>query len=155
MTVESNRLREKWLIFLSNCPAQDRLNLDHSEPTVEGLVELVKKVALLSQAKKDNTRRGKAMKAFHKFCGTVDSHKAMLELIPSGNEYVSILTGSLNVVIQVLESLSIIRVFRAELKVRLVSTTNVLPKGFQRRFAPSVSTLWSVGQNLRYSGHRP
>ncbi len=88
-------------MFLSNCPTQDRLDLGRSEPTVEGLIELVQKVATVSQAKRDNSRQGKIMKAFHKFCGTVDSHKAMLELLPSGSEYVSILTGSLNVVIQV------------------------------------------------------
>lgn len=64
-------------------------------------------MAAISHAKKDNTRRGKVVKAFHKFCGTIDSHKAMLELIPSGNEYVSILTGSLNVVIQVLEAVPV------------------------------------------------
>ncbi|CAJ2501363.1 Uu.00g042160.m01.CDS01 [Anthostomella pinea] len=100
ITIESNKLRENFLSFLTNCSGQDRLNLARSEPTMEGVIELVQEVTAAAQAKKDSSRRGKAMKYFHKFCRTVDSHKAMLEIIPQGSEYVSILAGTLTVVIQ-------------------------------------------------------
>ncbi|KAI0600022.1 hypothetical protein F4775DRAFT_547723 [Biscogniauxia sp. FL1348] len=100
ITVESNKLREKWASFLSNSSGHDRLNLARSEPTMEGVVELVKEIAAAAQTKKDNSRRGKVVKYFHKFCGTIDSHKSMLELIPQGSEYVSIFAGTLNVIIQ-------------------------------------------------------
>ncbi|KAI5926622.1 hypothetical protein F4810DRAFT_707160 [Camillea tinctor] len=96
IAVESNKLCEKWGSFLVNSSGNDRLNLARSEPTMEGVVELIKEIAATAQTKKDNSRRGKVMKHFHKFCGTVDSHKSMLELIPQGSEYVSIFAGTLN-----------------------------------------------------------
>ncbi|OTB06590.1 hypothetical protein M426DRAFT_72113 [Hypoxylon sp. CI-4A] len=100
ITIESNKLRGKWAPFLENSSGNDRLDLSRSEPTMEGVVDLVKEIAASSKSKKDNSRRGKAMKMFHKFCGTIDSHKSMLELIPEGSEYVSIFAGTLNVIIQ-------------------------------------------------------
>ncbi|KAI1372639.1 hypothetical protein F4677DRAFT_456379 [Hypoxylon crocopeplum] len=100
ITVESNKLREKWAPFLRAGSGDDRLDLGRSEPTIEGVVELVKEVAASSKSKRENSRRGKAMKMFHKFCGTIDSHKSMLEIIPEGSEYVSIFAGTLNVIIQ-------------------------------------------------------
>ncbi|KAI1502349.1 hypothetical protein F5X99DRAFT_379172 [Biscogniauxia marginata] len=100
ITIESNKLREKWVSFLSNSSGHDRLNLARSEPTMEGVVELVQEIATATEDKRGNSRRGKVMKYFHKFCGTVDSHKSMLELIPQGSEYVSIFAGTLNVIIK-------------------------------------------------------
>ncbi|KAI1383575.1 uncharacterized protein F4822DRAFT_81891 [Hypoxylon trugodes] len=100
ITVESNKLREKWAPFLRNSSSEDRLDIGRSEPTMQGVVELVQEIAATSKAKRDNSRRGKAMNMFHKFCGTVDSHKSMLELIPEGSEYVSIFAGTLNVIIR-------------------------------------------------------
>lgn len=101
IAVESNKLREKWAPFLKNSPVADRLDITKSEPTIEDVVSLVKEVATISQSKRDNSRRGKAIKLFHNFCSTIESHKSMLKLIPEGNEYVSIFAGTLNVIIQV------------------------------------------------------
>ncbi|KAI1644423.1 uncharacterized protein F4817DRAFT_346889 [Daldinia loculata] len=100
IAVESNKLREKWAPFLKNSPVADRLDITKSEPTIEDVVSLVKEVATISQSKRDNSRRGKAIKLFHNFCSTIESHKSMLKLIPEGNEYVSIFAGTLNVIIQ-------------------------------------------------------
>ncbi|KAI1659700.1 hypothetical protein F4813DRAFT_351692 [Daldinia decipiens] len=100
ISIESNKLREKWAPFLTSSPVADRLNITKSEPTVEGVVDLVKEVTAAAQSKRDSRRRGKAMKLFHNFCSTIDSHRSMLKLIPEGNEYVSIFTGTLNIIIQ-------------------------------------------------------
>ncbi|KAI3321962.1 hypothetical protein HD806DRAFT_502412 [Xylariaceae sp. AK1471] len=100
ITVESNKLREKWFLFLNSCSEHDRLDLTRSEPTMEGVVELVMKAATAAQAKRENSRRGKAMKYFHKFCKSVDAHRSMLEILPQGSEYVSVFAGTLNVIIQ-------------------------------------------------------
>jgi hypothetical protein len=101
IAVESNKLREQWFSFLNNCSEHDRLDITRSEPTMEGVVELVMKAATAAQGKRENSRRGKAMKYFHKFCKTVDAHKSMLEILPQGSEYVSVFAGTLNVIIQV------------------------------------------------------
>ncbi|KAI0020195.1 hypothetical protein F4780DRAFT_743271 [Xylariomycetidae sp. FL0641] len=98
IAVESTRLREKCLKFLDSCSARDRLDLSASEPSIKGTVELVNEVIAVAQSK--NGRREKALKQFHRFCKGVDSHKSVLEIIPSGSEYVSIFAGTLNIVIK-------------------------------------------------------
>ncbi|KAI1124220.1 hypothetical protein F5Y10DRAFT_250067 [Nemania abortiva] len=98
--VESNKLLQKWHSFLSNCSKDDRLDVTRSEPTMEGVIDLVKELTATSRAKRESSRRGKAMKYLHKFCETINAHKSMLKIIPEGNEYVSVFAGTLNVIIQ-------------------------------------------------------
>ena len=100
--VESNKLLQKWHSFLSSCSSDDRLDVTRSEPTMEGVVDLVREITTASRVKNENSPRGKAMKYFHKFCGTIDAHKSVLEIIPEGSEYISIFAGTLNVIIQVI-----------------------------------------------------
>ncbi|RYC59102.1 hypothetical protein CHU98_g7105 [Xylaria longipes] len=98
--VESNKLLRKWHSFLSCCSSDDRLDVTRSEPTMGGVIDLVKEITAASRAKNESSRRGKAMRYFHKFCGTIDAHKSILEIIPEGSEYVSVFAGTLNVIIQ-------------------------------------------------------
>ncbi|KAI0448306.1 hypothetical protein F5B21DRAFT_498008 [Xylaria acuta] len=98
--IESNKLLQKWHSFLSSCSSDDRLDVTRSEPTMEGVIDLVKEITASSRAKNESSRRGKAMKYFHKFCGTIDAHKSILKIIPEGSEYVSVFAGTLNVIIQ-------------------------------------------------------
>ncbi|KAI1338624.1 hypothetical protein F5Y15DRAFT_407601 [Xylariaceae sp. FL0016] len=100
VAIEAAELRKRCLGFLHSCSGEDQLDLSRSEPTLESVVDLVKRVSATSQTKKHSSRLGKAMQRFHKFCGTVNAHKTMLELIPQGSEYVSVLAGTLNVIIQ-------------------------------------------------------
>ncbi|KAI1750559.1 hypothetical protein F4782DRAFT_509432 [Xylaria castorea] len=98
--IESNKLLQKWHSFLGSCSSDDRLDVTRSEPTMEGVVDLVKEITATSRVKNESSRRGKAMKYFHKFCETVHAHKSILEIIPEGSEYVSVFAGTLNVIIQ-------------------------------------------------------
>ncbi|KAI0514732.1 hypothetical protein F5B22DRAFT_610538 [Xylaria bambusicola] len=100
ITIESNKLLQKWQSFLNNCTSDDRLDVSRSEPTMEGVIDLVREISTTSRAKNQNSRRGKAMKYFHKFCETLDAHKSILKIIPEGSEYVSVFAGTLNVIIQ-------------------------------------------------------
>ncbi|OLN96119.1 hypothetical protein CCHL11_03238 [Colletotrichum chlorophyti] len=100
LAVETTRLREKWLAFRDSCPAADRLDLQASEPTMAGVIDTVQGIQNAWDAKRQNGRLSKAKRLFHKFCGTLNSHKLMIQMLPSANEYVSIFTGTLNVIIQ-------------------------------------------------------
>ncbi|KAI0190855.1 hypothetical protein F4808DRAFT_453783 [Astrocystis sublimbata] len=100
IVIESNKLLHKCNSFLSSCSINDRLDIIRSAPTMEGVIKLAMDIGIDSQSKRESSRRGKAMRYLHKFCGTVDAHKTILEIIPKGNEYVSVFAGSLKVVIQ-------------------------------------------------------
>ncbi|KAI0551807.1 hypothetical protein F4679DRAFT_124737 [Xylaria curta] len=98
--IESNKLLQKWHSFLGSCSSHDRLDVTRSEPTMDGVIDLVREVTATSRARNESSRRGKAMKYFHKFCETIHAHKSILEIIPEGSEYVSVFAGTLNVIIQ-------------------------------------------------------
>ncbi|KAK7413762.1 hypothetical protein QQX98_007329 [Neonectria punicea] len=91
ISVEATQLRGKWVTFHGNCPKEDKLDLKKFEPTIEGVVNLVRDWQTQRKG-----RGGKFMSTFHSFCGTLDSHSALLKVLPQGNEYVSLFTGSLN-----------------------------------------------------------
>lgn len=101
IVVESNKLLQKWSSFLGSCSSDDRLDITRSEPTMQGVIDLVSEIAAASRSKVENSRRGKAMRYFHRFCETIDSHKSMLHIIPEGSEYFSVFAGTLAVIIQV------------------------------------------------------
>ncbi|KAI1321382.1 hypothetical protein F5Y16DRAFT_413764 [Xylariaceae sp. FL0255] len=79
IAIKSKELCEKWLPFLHNGDECDRLVLNRSEPTIEGVVELVKDSMTAIKAMKDSTRRGKAMNYFHRFCRASVNHERIAE----------------------------------------------------------------------------
>ena len=101
ISIESSRLRKKWIAFQNCCPREDRLDLQNSEPTVDGVVDMASKMMNAWQATRERSRGGRAILRFHRFCQGLDSHSNLLKILPEGNQYVSIFTGSLNAVMKV------------------------------------------------------
>ncbi|ROW17317.1 hypothetical protein VPNG_01369 [Cytospora leucostoma] len=97
---ESANLREKWVKFWAKSPNDERLDLHTSDPTVQGVVAMVDAVTMAWQDKRKRGHGGKAKTLFHKFCGTLESHSSLIKLLPDGNEYVSVFTGTLNAIIK-------------------------------------------------------
>ncbi|KUI67665.1 hypothetical protein VM1G_03036 [Cytospora mali] len=98
--IESERLREKLAIFYKGSPKDERLDLNSIEPTIQGVVAMVNSVNAQWQGKRKQGHSGKAKTLFHRFCGTLDSHSSLIKLLPDGNEYVSVFTGTLNAIIK-------------------------------------------------------
>lgn len=90
------------MVFYRNTPEIEQVDLTASEPTMDGVVEIVQSISAQWQAKKKLGRFGRAKELFHKLCGFLDSHSALIKLLPEGNEYVSIFAGTLNAIIKVL-----------------------------------------------------
>lgn len=98
---ESAKLKEKWLAFYQKSPKDEQVDLENFKPTIEGVVDMVQKMTDSWQLRKKQGRVGKANMLFHKFCGTLKSHSELIKLLPDGNEYVSVFTGTLNAIIKV------------------------------------------------------
>lgn len=77
------------------------MDIDEDEPSVLGVVNTVKKITDNWEAKRKEGRTGKAKTYFHKFCGVLKSHSAVIQILPQGNEYVSLFTGTLNTILKV------------------------------------------------------
>lgn len=104
ISVEATQLRQKWVTFHGSCPKEDKLDLKKFDPSIEGVIDLVRESNTEWQTKRRKGGGGKFMSTFHSFCNTLDSHSALLKVLPEGNQYVSLFTGSLNAIIQVRES---------------------------------------------------
>lgn len=99
--MEAAQLRHRWLDFHRNCGAEDRLDLGTYEPSIESVFEVVEDVRKKWESNRNQGFSGKIAKTFHKVCGTLDSHSSMLKILPEGNEYISIFTGTLTTIIRV------------------------------------------------------
>ncbi|KAF2143196.1 uncharacterized protein K452DRAFT_286025 [Aplosporella prunicola CBS 121167] len=100
LTQEAEALRKRWLEFRISNPEVDRVDLQRSEPTAQDLVDLVEQSMSKWQERRSTGRRGKAMSFFRQFCRSINSHKAVMGILPEGNEYVSLFTGTLNAVVK-------------------------------------------------------
>lgn len=98
---EASGLAQKFHDFYQTFPENERVNLTKFVPTIEGVMDQVKQIHLKHEAKKKDGIAGRTKKYFHRFCGTINAHKSLLGILPEGNEYISIFTGVLHVVIQV------------------------------------------------------
>lgn len=101
MAENAQQLKDVWRDYHSRSKRDNPLDLDSIDPTTEGISSLIRN-ALASRS--DQDRRGgwaKVKDRFHRVCGTLDSHKSLLNTIPQSSEYVSIFTGSITAIIQV------------------------------------------------------
>lgn len=113
----SKILREKavllshaWKVFRTTLPNEEQEELEGQVPSVSGLVGMVMSVSTAWNEKRGSSKRGKFMKCFTAFSQTLEAHSYMLEVLPVGNEYVSLFTGVLKTLINV-RSLFLIRDF--------------------------------------------
>lgn len=101
ISVEASTLVKKWAMFQQNSSENDRLDLVASEPTMESVLETSNQVMAQCQRKRKDGVWGKIKSSFHRFCGTLNAHSWIIQLLPNGNEYVSVFAGALNAVIKV------------------------------------------------------
>jgi hypothetical protein len=94
-------LSHTWKSFRVTIPKSEQEDLEGKIPSVEGLIGMVHSVAREWQNKRAESKSGKYMKYFRSFCETLVAHSYMLEVLPSGNEYVSLFTGTLKTIINV------------------------------------------------------
>ena len=68
---------------------------------MEGLIAMVNTVANEWQSQEMTSKSGRFMNNFTSFCETLKAHSSLLEILPEGNEYVSLFTGTLKTIINV------------------------------------------------------
>ncbi|KAH8170875.1 phytanoyl-CoA dioxygenase family protein [Sarocladium implicatum] len=98
--LEAENLRKKWVDLYQNTSKKERLDMDSLDLSFDGVVDLIKSTCAKNQTEQEESIMGKITGRFHSICDTVHAHSAFLKMLPEGNEYVSIFTGSLNAVIK-------------------------------------------------------
>lgn len=96
----SKQLAKQWLDFKHLLPAGNSNKEEHIPPPIGELIEAVEKANLTWQYNRE-TNTGKAKQRFGKICKSLDFHKEMMAVIPQGDKYVSLLTGSFSAIVKV------------------------------------------------------
>ncbi|KAL3421223.1 phytanoyl- dioxygenase family protein [Phlyctema vagabunda] len=99
LQTEARNLSRSWLKFRRSLPEDQRDDIEGQVPSVEGLIQMVTRYTSSREEEKAKSKRGRFMKHFSSVCSTIQSHQVMLDVLPSGSEYVSILTGALKTIV--------------------------------------------------------
>jgi hypothetical protein len=94
-------LKEAWDQFCQALPAKSVKEFEQRPPTFDDVLQVVYDYEAEWQGKRTKGKFGVALGYLKKVCKTLDSHSYMLEVLPVGNEYVSLFTGTLKSVIKV------------------------------------------------------
>ena len=94
-------LSHTWKSFRVSIPKSEQEELEGKIPSVEGLIGMVDTIAKDWQNKRAESKSGRYFRYFTGFCETLHSHSYMLEVLPSGNQYASLFTGTLQTIINV------------------------------------------------------
>jgi hypothetical protein len=95
---ESEKLRQLWQNYQQVAPAGERIDVNNTDPTLEGMTKIVKQGLSSWDRKRRESWGGKVMSKFHSFCRAVNSHKTLLDVLPQSSEYVSVFYGSLTAI---------------------------------------------------------
>lgn len=100
LSVEATRLQEQWIQFQDSIPQDERIDTLHSEPSIDGLIKMVAIVSKAWQSKREKGKRGKAAASFHRLCASLDAHSSMLQVVPQGNQYTSLIVGTITSIVK-------------------------------------------------------
>jgi hypothetical protein len=95
------KLSHAWKDFRASLSKDEQEQLEGKKPSVEGLISMVNTVANEWQSQGMTSKSGRFMNNFTSFCETLKAHSSLLEILPEGNEYVSLFTGTLKTIINV------------------------------------------------------
>lgn len=100
LRAEGVYLSEAWTSFQERLPPEERATFEGRAPTILDVVKTVSDISATWELKRKQGKYGMAKQYFHNFSSGVGAHATMLEVLPAGNEYVSLFTGVLKSVIK-------------------------------------------------------
>lgn len=96
--------KSKWPFKKNSAKSTDLVIEGEDSPTAKDIIEAVQ-AAESQWREKERLGHGQVQKRFHSFCRFVGRHKAMLDMLPSQNQYFSVLCGSITTLIKVRHSM--------------------------------------------------
>lgn len=90
--------RSKW--HLKKRHAKQLAVQDKEKATTSDVVEAVQDAEKMWK-EKERLGHGRVQSTFHSFCKILNRHKSLLEMLPSQNEYFSVLCGAITTLINV------------------------------------------------------
>ncbi|KAF2843762.1 hypothetical protein M501DRAFT_967532 [Patellaria atrata CBS 101060] len=116
VTVECNLVRDAWSEFISQLPEEDsrsrkqwsrnkrstKVDQELRALKASTLADVLTEVNKAQEAweEKDRLMGGKIQDGFHKVCASINDHQAILDAVPSQNDYTSTLCGSVRMLVK-------------------------------------------------------
>ncbi|KAF5629627.1 uncharacterized protein FTJAE_8508 [Fusarium tjaetaba] len=98
---QSRRLYAAWDKFRCDLPQGQQIQLEPNDrPEVNYLFATVTKASATWQFDRDESKLGKLKSKFHSICQTCHDHSSLLAIVPRDDKYVTLLTGSISVIVQ-------------------------------------------------------
>ncbi|OQO11119.1 hypothetical protein B0A48_05374 [Cryoendolithus antarcticus] len=91
---EGVMLSKAWKAFRDKLPDCDRAAFARRAPSVTDVIETVEDIGAEWECSRRKGKWGLAKGYFHKVAGGFNSHATLLELLPTGSEYVSLFSGA-------------------------------------------------------------
>ena len=106
---QSRKLYTAWTKFCQQLPEEQRKELAGEAPSLRLLFSSVKKASMTWHDNTEKKNTGRLKQIFANLCNNVKDHSTLLSVIPSGDKYVCLITGSLSAIAQVRKHPFIIR----------------------------------------------
>lgn len=98
MRIEGKHLLDKWKGFRKELAVED--DFETRQLSVSEVISIAQNVSKTWTDKRKQGKYSALKRYFHKACEGLSGHETMLQVLPAGNEYVSLFTGTLATIIK-------------------------------------------------------
>ncbi|KAL8687494.1 MAG: hypothetical protein Q9218_006350 [Villophora microphyllina] len=106
LATPTDELAKAYKAFQKCLPKEHEDNVADGPPKIKAVAEAV---AIADSAWKKNrecTKAGRMKTLFGKVCGSLNNHKNLFAVLPSGDKYVCLVTGSISAIVKIAEGVS-------------------------------------------------
>ena len=97
----TDELAKAYKTFLKCLPKSHEARIEDGPPRIKTVVEAVKTANSTWKNNKESTKVGRMQTLFGKVCGSLNGHKDLFAILPSGDKYVCLVTGSVSAIVKV------------------------------------------------------
>lgn len=100
---KKDELKKAQMRFIGTLDCDEKKLLQETDDRPRAVMALVEQTTFkwLHRSQQPKDFGSKLKSAFRRCCSSLNQHSEMFEIVPSGNEYVSIISGTVKVILQV------------------------------------------------------
>ena len=104
LETKGRNLAKAYREFVKTLPEGHGFKIEDGPPSLGAVLQAATTVNTKLESDRGKTKTGQFKGFFHKVCGSMDGHQDLFAIIPSGDKYVCLLTGSISALVKVNEA---------------------------------------------------
>ncbi|KAL8792171.1 MAG: hypothetical protein Q9195_005267 [Heterodermia aff. obscurata] len=96
----TDELAKAYKAFLKCLPKAHEARIEDGPPRIRTVVEAVATADSTWKRNRESTKAGRMKTLFSKVCGSLNGHKDLFAILPSGDKYVCLVTGSVSAIVK-------------------------------------------------------